>query len=495
VRAVATRTTARALLIGLLISACAAQDRAGTPVATTLPTTTRPTLASTTTTAIVSLPSPVPIRWTSCGGGLQCAKVTVPIDYRDPTVGTIELALIRRPASDTARRIGTLLVNPGGPGASGVRRVRRGLTVSDEVAARFDIVGFDPRGIGQSAPLRCDSTVPAFRAHDLDPDTPAEADALAAAAETVADECAATEGALLGHVGTREAVHDIEVIRRALREETLSFLGLSYGTVMGLLWAEAYPSSVRALVLDGVVDPAQGDETTLAAYRAIDQTVAKIDEACAARPECPVTGAGGVLTAYDELARRLEADGPIGAVGTTQLAHAVFAATYDEDRWSQLWSALRHGLDGDLAPLAELAARYAGLVTYAPYVLVACLDVPHPIGYDAWQRAGDAFEKASPRFGRIAHNDQLPCAFWPQATGEPHDVVAVGAPPALVVGSTGDTATPYDQAVRVASTLESAVLLTVELDGHIALGDSPCADRVITRYLVDLEPPAPGSRC
>ncbi|MEX2293140.1 MAG: alpha/beta fold hydrolase [Acidimicrobiales bacterium] len=420
--------------------------------------------------------------------------MTVPVDYLDASLGTIDLAMIRRPAKDASRRIGTMLINPGGPGASGVRRVRRGLTVSSEVAARFDIVGFDPRGIGRSHPVRCGSTVPAFRAMDLDPDTTDEAIALERAAKAVADECASGEGPLLGHLGTWETVRDVEVIRRALGESQISFLGLSYGTLIGLLWAEAYPTSVRALVLDGVVDPAQSDESTTAAYGAIDRTMAKIDAACAARADCPVTGSGGVVAAYDELARRLD-DAPSSGVGPTQLAYAVFAATYGESRWPELWAALRRGLDDDLAGIAALSAWFTGLVTYAPYAIVTCLDFPHPVGFEAWQRSGDAFVAASPRFGRIAANDQLPCAFLPPATYEPHDVAAPGAPPILVIGSTGDTATPYNQAVRVATNLQSGVLLTVELDGHIALGDSDCADATITRYLVDLTTPRPGARC
>jgi pimeloyl-ACP methyl ester carboxylesterase len=491
-----------ALLTIVALAACSSEASTSplttrpAPTSTAAPTTTAATEAPTTTTT-VALPPPAPIAWRPCGGGFDCGRVTVPVDYAQPGGPTLEVAVIRRPADDPERRIGSLLVNPGGPGASGVRRVRRGFTISPEVAARFDIIGFDPRGIGDSTPLTCGSAVAAFRAHDLAPDTRAETDDLAGAARAVADECARTEGPRLGHLGTTEVAHDVEVIRRSLGDAQVSFVGLSYGTMIGLLWAEAYPTSVRALVLDGVVDPAAAGDTTAAVQAAaIDDAMDTIDRACAADPACPVAAAGGVLAAYDELARRLEAGAVTGhGVGPTQLAYAAFSATYGPDRWPLLWEALAQGLAGDLAGVADLAAWFTGLVDYAPFALVTCLDAPHPTGAAAWQAAADATARVSPRFGRTAANELLPCAFWPAATFEPHAVEAPGAPPTLVIGSTGDAATPYDQAVEVARRLGRGALLTVDLEGHIALGDSPCATEAATRYLVDLVTPAPGARC
>jgi pimeloyl-ACP methyl ester carboxylesterase len=478
------------------LAACASE--ASIPPSTTTTTATSTTGApSTTTTTTVALPPPQPIEWVACGSGFQCGSVRVPVDYADPASGTLDLAVVRNPASDPAQRIGSLVVNPGGPGASGVRRVRRGFAITPEVATRFDVVGFDPRGIGASAPIGCGATVSAFRAEDLAPDSPVEAGQLAAAAQAVADECRASEGDRLGHLGTREGALDVEVIRRALGEERISFVGLSYGTLLGLRWAEAYPTSVRALVLDGVVDP---QSTSVSAsvnqVESIDDAVAAMDKDCAATPTCPVSAVGGVGAAYDELARRLDT-GELGAggVGPTQLAYAVFSATYGSSRWPELYRALRSGLDGDLAGVAAMARWFTGLVPYTSFAIVSCLDSPHPSGFEAWQRDADDLAQRSPRFGRIAANELLPCAFWPEATSIPHRITASGAPPALVVGSTGDVATPFDQAVRVARALARATLLTVEIDGHIALGASACADAAIARYLVDLVVPPDGTRC
>ncbi|MGQ0830473.1 MAG: alpha/beta fold hydrolase [Microthrixaceae bacterium] len=489
------RTAARFVLFATL-TACASEAAAPVGTSTTpVPTTTTvPAPSSTTTTT--SLPEAQPVEWTACGGGFQCGSVRVPIDYADLTLGTLDLAVVRHPATDPARRIGSLLVNPGGPGASGVRRVRRGFTITPEVAARFDIIGFDPRGVGASAPIRCGATVSAFRAEDLAPDSPEEEQRLAGAARAVADECLATEGDRLGHLGTREGALDVEMIRRSLGEEQVSFVGLSYGTLLGLRWAEAFPESVRALVLDSVVDPQSTSvSSSVNQVESIDEVVAAMDADCAARAACPVRSVGGVGAAYDELARRLDGDLGTTGVGPTQLAYAVFSATYGSSRWPELYRALRSGLDGDLSGVATMARWFTALVPYTSFAIVSCLDSPHPSGFDAWQRDADDLARRSPRFGRIAANELLPCAFWPKATSVPHRITAAGAPPALVVGSTGDVATPYDQAVRVARALASAALLTVEIDGHIALGASACADAAIARYLVDLVPPADGARC
>lgn len=489
-----------AAVLALVAAGCSSgggEPAAPATTATTTPPATTTTIATTTTTTVV-LPDPVPVDWSGCGGGFQCATVTVPVDYADPATGTLELALIRRPAGDPGRRIGTLLVNPGGPGASGVRRVRRGFTISPEVADRFDIVGFDPRGVGDSTPVGCGSTVAAFRSQDLDPDTAEETASLDAAARAVADECASTEGPRLGHLGTVEVAHDVEVIRRDLGEAQVSFVGLSYGTLVALLWADAYPGSVRAAVLDGVVDPTGGgDATALGQMEVIDASARAMDEACAADPTCPLAAQGQrLLPAYDELARRIEAGEVAGhGVGPTQLAYAAFSATYGQERWPLLWQAVAAGLAGDLGPVAEMARWFTGLVAYAPFALVTCLDSTHPVGFAAWEEEADRAAQLSPRFGRTAANELLPCAYWPAATRQPRSVEAPGAPPILVVGSTGDVATPFEQARSVARRLRASALLTVDAEGHVAIGSSSCVDDAVTRYLVDLAVPAAGARC
>jgi len=488
------------VLIMCLVGCAQEADRGAQPISPgpTSTTTETPVVVTEppTTTTTVTLPPPVPITWRSCGGDLDCATIAVPVSYDDHTGPELDLALVRNPADLPDQRIGTVLVNPGGPGASGVRRVARGFEVSPEVADRFDIVGFDPRGVGGSTPISCGAAVPAFRATDLSPDTPQEDTALAAAAQAVADECLATEGDRLGHLGTAEVAHDVEVIRRAIGEDRISFVGLSYGTLIGQLWADSYPTSVRALVLDGVVDPAAGGAgASLEQADGVNASVDAMDAACADDPACPLTASGGLLASYDELARRLESGEAADGSGPNQLAYAAFYATYDTGTWPRLWDAVALGLTGDLSAVDDLALSYERLVPYAPFAIVTCLDGPHPMGYDAWKESATAFTQASSRFGAALANELLPCAFWPAATTTPHPVRAVGAPPILVIGSTGDAATPYTSAVQVARTLSSGVLLTAELDGHVALGDTDCVAERATRYLVDLVVPEAGARC
>lgn len=490
------RSLAVALAVVVLAACSSGEPRRATEATSSTVPVPVPTIAATTTTTVV-LPPIVPLDWSPCAGRFDCARLTVPVDYANPAGPTLEVAVTRRPADDPAARIGTLIMNPGGPGSSGVRRVQRGFVVSSEVATRFDIVGFDPRGIGSSTPITCGDTVPAFRAVDLGPDSPEEQQVLEAAAAAVAQECATTEGVRLGHLGAIDVARDLEVLRRALGEPQVSFVGLSYGTLIGLLWAEAFPSSVRALVLDGVVDPTEdGLSTSLDQVHAIDGAFRHMDKACTTDAGCPLLESGGMASSYDELAFRIEAGEVTGhGVGPTQLAYAFFYATYGSEHWPDLWRALADGLAGDLAGVADMAARFTVLVSYSTFALVTCLDAPHPLGADAWRADSTRAAKASHRFGALLSNELLPCAFWPQSTFRPHPVVAEGTPPILVMGSTGDVATPYVQAERVAAELSDGVLLTIDIEGHVALGASACATEAATRYLVDLTVPSPDTRC
>jgi pimeloyl-ACP methyl ester carboxylesterase len=482
----ATGIASGVLVVLLLLAGCGGEDRGidrastSSSSATTTPT----TAAASTTTA--TAPPPSPLAWRDCRSGTECATLTVPLDHGDPGGPMIEIAVARRPARDPARRIGSLVVNPGGPGAPAISSLAHlAGTLGAEVSRRFDIVTFDPRGVGDSTQLGCGGSVGAFRAIDSEPDDAAERQQLEAGARRVAEECVSSGGGLLHKLGTDQTIRDLERLRVALGEQQLTYVGYSYGTFIGLLWAEAFPTSVRALVLDGVVNPALDfHEVGKRVTASIQTTFAAIDAATA----------GDLGRTFDEAEARVE-QRPLGRVGPTQVAHAALYATYDPSLWDPLARALGAARAGDGTSVADLADGYTGLVDYTAYIGTSCLDVPHPVGASEWARYEAELAAISPRLGAPIANDGLPCAFWPQSPLTPHAVRADGTPPVLVIGATGDAATPYVDAVAVADALADGHLLTVERQGHTSLGDSPCASTHAARYVIDLIVPADGARC
>jgi len=468
-------------------------DLAGSSSTTTTEESTTTRADETTTSGPVAAGT---IDWSDCGTNVECGTLTVPLDYRAPAAGTIDLSLIRVRAGDPERRLGSVVTNPGGPGGSGVDFVRGGFRLSGDAGDRFDLVGFDPRGVGESTAIGCGDTVDAFRMVDPGPDTPAEQADLDAAAKAVADECGQEDGDLLPHVGTDDVVRDMDQIRAALGEEKLTYIGFSYGTLLGERYAEAFPEKVRAIVLDGVVDPAQNFAEVLAEQTAaIDAALNRVFAGCDSG--CPVDDAAAT---YDRVAARVEQDPlPTSAgrpLGPSELATGAIFVSYDPTAWDFFYNALDQADDGDGDGMFTLDQAYEGFGSFTQYAAVECIDSPHPTGSAEFIAFADQLEAISPRFGASVANELLPCAFWPAPpVGHPADIAAHGAPPILVVGNTGDAATPYEQAVKVAGNLEQGVLLTFEGEGHTSYGKSDCVDGAVSSYLVDLSVPAPDTVC
>lgn len=444
--------------------------------------------------------TPEAVDWRACDSGRLCGTLEVPLDYADPTGPTLTLALMMAPAGDPDQRLGALLVNPGGPGGSGIEFVQSGLDYAPEVRARFDVVGFDPRGVGQSNEVPCgEETVPPFREVDSDPDSPEEQAELDAAARAVAEDCARAAGDLLPHIGTDDVVRDIDSIRAALGEEKLNFAGYSYGTLLGLRYAELFGANARAIVLDGVVDPTQDLVTflrgqTVGFEAALSQLFAR----------CPPGGAGcpdgGAEAAYDAVAARVEEDplpaGDDATLGPGELPVAAIYSTYVPSLAPSFFQALAWAQDGDGSLLKSMARAYQEIAHFTSYAGVECIDSPHPVGAEAYAAFADELDAVSPRFGASVANELLPCAFWPaEVRSVIGPVVAPAAPPVLVIGTTGDAATPFVQAERVAATLEEATLLTYDAAGHTSYGSSSCTRAAVGAYLVALELPAPGTVC
>lgn len=440
------------------------------------------------------------LEWDGCGRGLECATLEVPLDWEDPTGDTIELAVARRPATgDPDDRLGILAVNPGGPGASGVETVQAapmmGLAGLNEY---FDLVSWDPRGVGDSTGIDCDDDLlEEFQTLDPDPDDDAEQDELHETAEAYAEACLDDPEGLAPTIGTNQTIQDLDFLRAALGEEQLSWLGFSYGTFLGQRYAERYPERVRAMVLDGVVDPADGIEGMLTGQAiGFEEFLDDLFADCGRDPSCPVDDPDATLA---ELLQEVELDpvpgGRSGDLGPWELQTAMFTASYDATLAEQFLEGLAEAADGDGSGLVGLARLYQSLGDYPAYMSTVCADTEFPKGRDEAIAMAERLERKAPRIGAAVANEILPCAYLPTSGPPPAPVTAPGTPPILVIGNTGDVATPVEQAERVAEALDAGVLLVHEGTGHTSFGSSDCVDAIVESYLIDLDVPDDGEVC
>ena len=446
---------------------------------------------------------------------LDCTAVTVPLDYADPAGETASIAVLRKRA--TGDRIGSLLLNPGGPGASGtgfVPPIASALEGSP-ITERFDLIGFDPRGVGASTPA-IDCLTDAERDEDrvdIDADSsPAGVALLEAESQEFVDRCVERNGVeLLANVGTREVVRDMDVMRAALGDAALTYAGFSYGTFIGAEYAEAFPDRVRALLLDGAVDPAQDPvEASVAQAAGFQLAFDAFAADCATRPDCPLgADADGATAAFQQLTRPLlDRPVPVGdgrELGYSDAITGVVQALYSE----QLWRVLRTGLQqlgsGSGELLMLLADSYEGRSADGSYdndleafPVISCVDDRRITDPAVFLEIDTRSRQVAPfgDDGRGPNAARPPCAFWPvPPTTEPALPDVEGLDPVLVVSVTGDPATPYEAGVRLAEQL-GARLLTVEGNQHTAaFGGVACVDDIAAAYLVDLELPDGETTC
>ena len=454
------------------------------------------------------------LTWRDCGGGFQCTTLQVPLDYEHPSGDAIGIAVIRRPASDAARRLGSLLVNPGGPGGSGIGYARSAQQVaSSALLAQYDLVGFDPRGVGQSSPIACldDTQMDTFVATVPDPQSQAEQDQVVSEARLFASECGARSAKLLPHVSTVDAARDMDVLRQALGDAKLTYLGKSYGTFLGATYADLFPSKVGRLVLDGALDPRlDANELGLQQAAGIQLALRSFLADCVRRADCPLGGDASRAEARVSSMLASIRQQPIRGDGarTVDLALAdigIIAALYTDATWSFLRQAIRLALQGDGRGLLALAdsyddrgpdGRYQSNELAANYA-VNCLDRPDVASVADVQARVPSYSQASPLFGAALAWGDLACAYWPvRASGRPHAISAAGAAPILVVGTVRDPATPYAWAQGLASQLASATLLTYDGDGHTAYRrGSSCIDSAVDAYFLQGTRPGAGLRC
>lgn len=453
-----------------------------------------------------SIPTPKPVKWSDCGGGFQCGTVEVPLDYNRPGAGTISIALNRKPATDTTHRIGSLLINPGGPGGYGVTFLKQSASGFANLNKRFDLVGFDPRGVGQSSPVKCldGAQLEAYKGLDSVLDDPEERQAYIDASKNFVAACQQNSGKVLQFVDSVSTVRDIDMIRAAVGDAKLTYIGFSYGTFYAEHYAHLFPSHIRAMVLDGVVDPTLDANQTLLIYvKGFEQNLQAFLADCRARKTatkpCQYSQAGDPGTKLMDLMQRLDTN-PM-TVGNRKLTRAyavtaVQAGLFDEQLWPYLDQGLTNADRGNGQFLLGLADLLYGEFSFAANVAISCLDTPVDGDIASYDALTQAFAKASPLFGPAWQYSNLVCAYWPyKATGKPGPLNAVGAPPILVVGNTNDPATPYAGAVAVSKQISGSVLLTRNGNGHTAYGTSACATQATDAYLIELTVPAAGTVC
>jgi pimeloyl-ACP methyl ester carboxylesterase len=455
------------------------------------------------------------LTWESCREDFECATLTVPIDYRDPGGETIEVALLKDPADDPAQRVGSLIVNPGGPGVPGTSYAENASAAFGKVIREdFDIVGFDPRGVGDSDPVDCisDQELDAFTAGDPDPDTPQEAADFEAGQETFFQGCVDKSDSLIGHVTTVEAARDMDVLRAALGESTILYLGASYGTELGATYADLFPDKVGRMVLDGAVDLSiDSRQRSLDGAAGFEVALRSYVQNCVDEGDCFLgeTLDDGLKTIQDLMASIDEQ--PLPASDTDRelevgsAFYGLIYPLYAADLWPVLDQALELALDGDGSLLLRIAdaywsrnddGTYANNGAEAIYA-INCLDDPYSISADQVPAQIPEFEQESPTFGEVFAWGLVGChGIQVTSTEKDRKIDGAGAAPIVVVGTTRDPATPYQWAVHLADQLESGVLVSRDGDGHTGYNSgNDCVDEAVEDYLVDGTVPQDGLEC
>ncbi len=512
----AQRRVAGVALAVALLAGCSGGGDDATPTTTTRrstttsssSTTSTSTSTSTTTTTTTTIPGPTGqrLRWTSCDGGFQCATLQVPLDHRNPRGEKLTIALSRRRARKPKERIGSLIMNPGGPGVSAIELIQS-LPLPTELTDRFDIVGFDPRGVGRSSPLDCRTHLQAMYDADPTPADEAERQAYLDASKAFVDECAKKYPEVLPHLGTADVARDMDLVRAALGEEQVNYVGYSYGTSLGQQYARLFPKRVRTMVLDGVVDPAQtgleaAAEQATGFTRALGAFAKSCDDhSCMDAP---------ALDVIDEVIAKAE-EAPIPArradrrAGPGVVSLAIAQGLYTEELWPQLARAIDQADHGNAGGLVRLADQYLDRQPdgtypngFEVYFGTSCLDSAWPSDPKVVFDTAKVVGVANPRLGEALVNDYVRCAIWPAKPNPltPIPSTITGLAPILVISTTGDPATPYESGVRVAERTPGAVLITNVGEGHTIFAKGKgCIDATVTRYLVDAVVPKGPITC
>lgn len=449
------------------------------------------------------------LEWRRCDGSFECADLTVPIDYDRPNAGDTDIALLRVPGE---KPLGPLVVNPGGPGGSGVEWASYAEQIlPGAVTDAYQVVGFDPRGVGRSTAVDCltDRQLDRWIAQDGDPQTAAEEEALLTAAERFAKRCARNSGDWLAHIGTESVVTDLDILRSALGAQRLNYLGFSYGTTIGALYADRFGPTTGRMVLDGMLPPQlTSDEVGLGQARGFEDALRRYVEDCQRSDDCPVAGDdvdAGVKRVQRFLAE-LE-DKPLPTDSGRDLNQALAAGSIlyhlyfpSMGDWQSLSEGLTEAFAGDGTALLDFydtrlerqpGGGYRNNAQEA-FFAVSCLDRGEAPSAAELRRRADEWAQEAPTFGRYLAWSEAACIAWPaESEGGPRQVTGSEAGPVLVIGTRHDPATPLAWAQLVVDRMADAHLVIWESDGHTAFGSgSECVDDAVVAYLLDGTLPA-----
>lgn len=455
------------------------------------------------------------VQWSGCENGMQCATVEAPLDWAEPASGSIELALVRQTAKGD--KIGSLLVNPGGPGGSGYDFVKDSVDYATDkrLQDRFDVVGFDPRGVGRSTGVTClDAAGMDEYLYGLS-SNPRGSDAWIAemsdAARSFGEACAAETGPMLEHVDTESAARDLDMLRAVLGDEKLYYLGYSYGTFLGAMYADLFPGKTGRLVLDGAVDPSTSNfEVTKTQAVGFENALRAYLESCLGDKDCPFEGTvDQAMKTISALLASVDAN-PIRSsdgreLGANTLLTAIIYPLYDATAWgmlSDMFTSVMHG-DADMA--FQFADGYNGRNPDGSYndnsteafMAVNCMDYSYNADPASMRAQAADITAAAPVIGAYMSFGDIACANWPYVfQAERGQIHAEGAAPILVIGTTNDPATPYVWAEALAEQLESGHLVTYKGEGHTAYNKSnSCIADTVDGYLIDGKVPSQDPQC
>jgi pimeloyl-ACP methyl ester carboxylesterase len=461
--------------------------------------------------------------WATCYEDFECTDLRVPIDYADLTVGTFKIAVLRYKAQDQKNRIGSLIVNPGGPGGSGVDYAYNAEYVFDpDVLDRYDIVGFDPRGVNRSEPIECltDGETDANYASDAKPDTEAELEQALADSKDFIEKCESANEFLTNY-STAEAARDMDILRAALGDKKLNYFGKSYGTYLGTLYAQFFPDKVGRMILDGALDPNNSIlEQNISQAKGFDDALAAFLADCAKQDDCPLPANKQEATlkiialfetaALNPLPRKTKVENDERTATESLIVLGTASALYDDvDGWPKLRNAFREGQQGYGDTFLDLADQYTGRSSDGSYMsneldsgaIIDCLDWPDTRSVEKTKADAKRFTDAAPVFGPYLAYTNISCKYLTPPTRDnltrsTNRISSIKTAPVIVIGTTRDPATPYEWSVGLHQIFKNSKLISLDADGHTGQGrGSACVDEAVDAYLLNGKTPKENITC